>query len=94
MDQTDIATSAAPELPTGVVRGLLSRVGISGWRGSPDMVVGGIFLLAHSTLVLIGAWITPYPYTEFHMTDTLKPPSWQFWFGTDQFGRDVFSRRS
>jgi peptide/nickel transport system permease protein len=26
------------------------------------------------------------------MTDALKPPSWQFWFGTDQFGRDVFSR--
>ena len=43
-------------------------------------------------LVIAGPYVTPYPYTEFHMTDTLKPPSWQFWFGTDQFGRDVFSR--
>jgi peptide/nickel transport system permease protein len=56
------------------------------------MVIGGLLLLVHTVLVLVGPYITPYPYTEFHMADALKGPSWQYWFGTDQFGRDVFSR--
>ena len=36
--------------------------------------------------------IAPYPYDEFHIKDRLKPPSSNVWFGTDEFGRDVFSR--
>ena len=86
-------TASAPPAPRmGIVRRTFALFGITGWRGSPDMIVGGIFLLVHITLVLVGALITPYPYTEFHMSDTLKPPSLQYWFGTDHYGRDVFSR--
>ncbi|MBK7473513.1 MAG: ABC transporter permease [Betaproteobacteria bacterium] len=85
--------ASAPTPPRmGIVRRTFALFGITGWRGSPDMIVGGIFLLVHITLVLVGALITPYPYTEFHMSDTLKPPSLQYWFGTDHYGRDVFSR--
>ena len=57
-----------------------------------------ITLLAFAMLGVIlfagifGPWIAPYdPYA----TDTsraLQPPSWQHWFGTDNLGRDVFSR--
>src|SRR3954471_21956633 len=67
-------------------------VTFAAWRNSPDVVIGGALLLLHLVLVLIGPFITPYPFTEFHMGDALKPPSWQYWFGTDQFGRDVLSR--
>src|SRR5579871_6213572 len=46
-------------------------------------------------LVAIGAaWLAPYnPYQE-HVTlrDALQPPSLHHWLGTDQLGRDVFSR--
>ena len=86
--------SGAQQAAVGVLRwGSLSPLRLRKvWRTSPDMVVGGLFLLVHAMLVIVGPYVTPYPYTEFHMTDTLKPPSWQFWFGTDQFGRDVFSR--
>lgn len=62
------------------------------FRRAPDAVIGGALLLVHLILVVLGPFLTPYPYTEFHMADALAPPSASYWFGTDQFGRDVFSR--
>jgi peptide/nickel transport system permease protein len=61
------------------------------WR-SPDALTGALLLLVHLILVVLGPSLIPYPHTEFHMADALKPPSAAYWFGTDQFGRDVFSR--
>ena len=54
-------------------------------------------VLLHVTLTLVGPWLTPYPPTEFQYSGTgelhqLLAPSWQFWLGTDQFGRDILSR--
>jgi peptide/nickel transport system permease protein len=41
---------------------------------------------------LVGPWIAPYDPLASDTTATLKPPSVAHWFGTDQLGRDVFSR--
>jgi peptide/nickel transport system permease protein len=41
---------------------------------------------------LVGPWIVPYDPLTSDTTATLKPPSVVHWFGTDQLGRDVFSR--
>lgn len=48
-----------------------------------------VFLLA-----LFGRWIAPYPgdVAGAHLARRLKPPSWHFPFGTDDLGRDMFSR--
>jgi peptide/nickel transport system permease protein len=43
-------------------------------------------------LALAAPWIAPYPYDEFHTKDRLQRPSANYWFGTDEFGRDVLSR--
>ena len=50
--------------------------------------VAGLFVL----LALIGPYITPYPFDEFHFGSRLAPPSAEFWWGTDRYGRDIFSR--
>ena len=78
--------------PASTLHRLWVHMNPAAWRGSPDVMIGGALLVLHATLVLIGSFVTPYPFTEFHMTDALKPPSWHYWFGTDQFGRDVLSR--
>jgi len=41
---------------------------------------------------LIGPYIVPYDPLASDTAATLQPPSWQHWFGTDQLGRDIFSR--
>ncbi len=55
-------------------------------------LVGGVVLLLLAVLAVIGPYITPYDPNEPHLLDQLAPPSSTFWFGTDELGRDIFSR--
>lgn len=48
-----------------------------------------IFLLL---IVIFGPWITPYDPQEVDYDSILEGPSWSHWAGTDEFGKDVFSR--
>jgi peptide/nickel transport system permease protein len=36
--------------------------------------------------------LAPYGYADMHPEDMLQAPSWRYWLGTDQMGRDVLSR--
>ncbi|OHV76971.1 ABC transporter permease [Rhizobium sp. LCM 4573] len=56
-------------------------------------VAAGLLILA--VFVLLAAFaplIAPYSPSKLSIVNRLKPPSEMFWFGTDEFGRDVFSR--
>ncbi len=54
-------------------------------------VAFGLFVLI-VLAALVGPYVTPYDPLASDTTAALKPPSAQHWFGTDQFGRDMFSR--
>lgn len=50
-----------------------------------------LFLL-FAIAAIFGPWIVPYDPLASNTAMALKPPSWSNWFGTDQLGRDIFSR--
>lgn len=54
--------------------------------------IGLIFLIFLFVMALVGPWLTSYTYYETHLHLKNKAPSLQFWFGTDELGRDLFTR--
>lgn len=65
------------------------------WRvvSRQRLAMTGIILVAFFALIaLIGPAIAPHGKTEQFSGERLKPPSREFLLGTDEFGRDVFSR--
>jgi len=58
----------------------------------PNGLVGLSLLSLISVLAVIGAITTPYDPLMLSFEDRLMPPGAEHWLGTDQFGRDTFSR--
>ena len=59
---------------------------------SPGFLLGAAVLLFWVVCALFGPYFAPYnPYAD-DLLHTLAPPSAAHWFGTDQLGRDIFSR--
>ena len=70
-----------------------------GWRddlrrlmGSASFVIGGVIVLFWTCCALFGQSLVPYDPFADDLMNSLLPPSSEHWFGTDQLGRDVFSR--
>ena len=54
-----------------------------------------IGLAVTGTIVLLGLlapWIAPHPWDTISMRTRLLAPNATYWFGTDEYGRDVLSR--
>lgn len=60
-------------------------------RRNPTIVIGGALMLALIAMALAAPWLANDP-LRINPINRLRMPSDRFWFGTDQFGRDVFSR--
>lgn len=57
------------------------------------MVMFGFWTLCFLIVAAIfGPWLTPYEYYETHLPLKNLSPSSRFWFGTDELGRDIFTR--
>jgi peptide/nickel transport system permease protein len=54
--------------------------------------VGGGLVLALVLIAVLAQWIAPFPYDQMHIRDRFHPPSLHYLAGTDEYGRDVFSR--
>jgi peptide/nickel transport system permease protein len=57
-----------------------------------SLVVGGGLVLVLLAIAAMAQWIAPYPYDQMHIRDRFLPPSLHYLAGTDEYGRDVFSR--
>jgi peptide/nickel transport system permease protein len=81
----DASPVARPATPPGRPR----------WRGllrSPTAVLG-LVIVGLLTLAAVGApLLAPHSPDAVDLTQRFQPPSRQFLFGTDELGRDIFSR--
>ncbi|MBC2711227.1 MAG: ABC transporter permease [Desulfosarcina sp.] len=53
---------------------------------------GFIFILGIVAVAILAPIISPYGYSEQHILDSFQGPNTSFFLGTDEFGRDLFSR--
>jgi len=66
------------------------------WRSlrrlPPSLASGVLVVLAVLVIALTADWLVRFPYDQMHYEDINAPPSRVYLAGTDQYGRDVYSR--
>jgi len=62
------------------------------WRRNLSIVIGGGLLFAMVAVAIGAPWLGTVDPAALSPIRRLRPPSEQFWFGTDALGRDVYSR--
>ncbi len=84
----DIPTNTMLLPPKVVSRTLIARL----FREKPLGAVCGVVFLLFLFCGLFASLLAPHGINEIQPVFRLKPPSWQFPFGTDNLGRDLLSR--
>lgn len=90
----DVTVSAAPPVrPPGADVADMVRVVRSRrlWRRA-GVAAGMLVLSVWAALALAAPWLAPYGYDEQRVAESLQPPSGHHLFGTDNLGRDIFTR--
>jgi peptide/nickel transport system permease protein len=68
---------------------------VASWRllaGNPVTLVSAVVLAVVIVVAVAAHWIAPYGINDVDVPSALRAPSGAHWFGTDELGRDVFSR--
>ncbi|MFP3389538.1 ABC transporter permease [Brevibacillus sp. SIMBA_040] len=95
MNQTTITSTGVNPHPVNMLRKREPK-----WRSflrrllqSPTGTIGFLIILGVLFLGLCGPWVAPYDPNQAELGKKLLPPlSEGHWLGTDQLGRDIFSR--
>jgi len=62
------------------------------FRKQPLGIVGAFIVLGMLLIGILAPLVAPYDPIEVAFENMLLPPGADYWMGTDQFGRDIFSR--
>lgn len=55
-------------------------------------LAAAVFILLLVVIAVIAYWVAPYKINQYDYNSVLAGPSFKHLFGTDEFGRDIFSR--
>jgi peptide/nickel transport system permease protein len=58
----------------------------------PKGIFGTLIIIFFITVAIFGGPLARYDPIELHLDDRLEAPSAEYWFGTDELGRDIYSR--
>ncbi|MFT8210218.1 MAG: D,D-dipeptide ABC transporter permease [Symbiopectobacterium sp.] len=61
-------------------------------KRSPLTLLGGAIIAVILLMMVFAPWLVPYDPNGIDFSARLQPPSSAHWFGTDEVGRDLFSR--
>src|SRR5215211_9331020 len=61
-------------------------------RRNPTIAFGGVLLGILILMAIFAPLVATHDPFKLSPVNRLRPPSERWWFGTDQFGRDVFAR--
>ncbi len=62
------------------------------FKRQKNAVVALFFVIFLLIVALVGEYFVPFGINEYDYSAILEGPSMAHWFGTDEFGRDLFSR--
>lgn len=68
---------------------------VASWRlllSNPVTAISAAVLLAVLAIAVSASWIAPYGINDIDVPSALQGPGTTHWFGTDELGRDIFSR--
>jgi peptide/nickel transport system permease protein len=85
-----VTTNIEPVKPKSALARLLAVVLAMASR--PSGLVGLVLVAFHIVLAIVSPAIAPYDFKELSAQLILNSPSAEHWFGTDNLGRDVFTR--
>jgi ABC-type dipeptide/oligopeptide/nickel transport system permease subunit len=78
---------------------MMDKQSVSFWRDAMGRLIqnklamtGLAMVLGLITMSIIGPMLVPYSYSDQSLLNSNLPPSNDYWFGTDDLGRDMFSR--
>jgi peptide/nickel transport system permease protein len=83
-----MAARLSDALHTPAVPGLVPRRRVL----PPTLLIGAAIVLALLITAVLARELAPYPFDQMHIRDRFSPPSTRYLAGTDEYGRDVFSR--
>lgn len=69
-----------------------SMMWLLGWTRERSLVTGLSILILIFVVSFLTMWFSPYGPIEQNLRARLEPPSTEHWFGTDNFGRDIYTR--
>jgi len=85
---TDLAVTSAPERsPSVLYRQARYVIG-----ENPVTLVAFVLFILIILAAVFGPHVVPYDPLASDTAEALRPPNAHHWFGTDQLGRDIFSR--